>query len=228
VRISHSHIFSTLVITLVTIHLSVAHAAGILFEPYGGIEKGSWSTSYETSTATYDLIAGSTFDLGVGFRTVIPFKYIFFGVDYYKGMSSWGYNEASGTTLDDTWQDVKADKSSMGLHFGAKNVSGKYAFWASYLFANDLTLKQSHVPGEGAISYSGTGVQVAFALQFRQYMRVNMVYSIHSYSERTQNGTTVQLPGSSGGTTYQKYSHTSFFVGISAPLFWKLWTTVPF
>ncbi|MBT3236269.1 MAG: hypothetical protein HN353_09995 [Bdellovibrionales bacterium] len=209
-------------------YLVVAQGAGVLLEPYLGLEKGSWSTSYESSTASYDFITGGTFDFGVGFRTIIPFDHIFFGLDYYKGMSSFEYSEASGTTLDDSWQDVKADKTSIGLHFGAKNLSGKYAFWASYLLSDTLTLKQSHIPGDGAITYSGSGIQLGIGLQFRKYMRLNLLYSIHSYSERTQSGTTTELPGSSGGVTYQKYSHSSFFVGLSVPIFWKWWTTVPF
>lgn len=190
-----------------------------VYEPYLGGEYGIWKDSQKT-TANYVI---SDYGLGgysVGYVYGIKVFYIMgssflLGVDASMAEVTKHYTDDANSTLDDSFQDSKGNRLSVGASLGY--FSAKYSFKVSYHFINKLTMQGAHQSSFSNPEYNGSAIVATFSYVMWSHCNLNLDYKLNTFEKMTRSGKEISLPGTIGSTEYGSFENNIYSFYLSFP-----------
>lgn len=195
--------------------------AGVIVEPFAGLQKGDWDQIKQT----YDYgikMRGDIYGYIMGAKLVYKLNYVFFLIDYYRSKTEWTYNVVTYSESDDQWrQSLISEEDVVSLAMGVWLFKKKFSLWVGYNIYDRAELGGNFAPNEDGITYKGNGYRLGISYRpFRRIsFRLNFEYATGKYTKMNQGGVSKELPGTLNNIAYNKNEYNKYLVYISFPLY---------
>tara|TARA_A100001015_G_C15044018_1_gene742043 strand:- start:4316 stop:4996 length:681 start_codon:yes stop_codon:yes gene_type:complete len=224
--------YSIIFITSI-LFFSYSLSAKLIIEPYLGVEYDKWSYEETTSVGHELNLSGNGYGPIYGVKSSVTlFSFLHVGIQYTGNQLDWVYGKDDSTSVDDNWTDITANRTMygpyIGLHF-KKGKKGKdlYRLWFTYGVSDQLSFDQGHKDTESnAILYKGKtfmgGIGRIIGSKSSSIF-LNIEFGQTSYTQREENGVTIDLPGTSNSNNYKSLKNIfgSINIGLNMSFFKK-------